>query len=90
MSPIASESAWEQLCHRCGECCFEKRIDRRGRVLTTKVPCRFLNIHDRHCRIYPQRQQVESDCIKLSAELIPDLDWLPESCAYRLIDAEKE
>ena len=74
---------WEDLCLRCGECCFEKKIDRKGAILTTKIPCRFLDIHTRDCRIYHQRLQAEEDCIKLSPENLAELDWLPENCAYR-------
>ncbi len=78
-----SPTDWEDICQRCGECCFEKKIDDKGTVVTTAVPCRFLDIHDRTCRIYSQRQQVESDCIKLTPENLADLDWLPAGCAYR-------
>ncbi len=81
--PASADGDWEDLCLRCGNCCFEKLIDAAGRVHTTSIPCRFLDIHSRSCRIYHQRLQAEEDCIKLTAELVPDLDWLPESCAYR-------
>jgi len=74
---------WEAICRRCGECCFEKKLDNKGTVLTTRVPCRFLDIHSRACRVYPQRFQVEEDCIKLTPDNLPELDWLPTSCAYR-------
>jgi uncharacterized protein len=74
---------WEAICRRCGECCFEKKLDAWGNVLTTKVPCRFLDIHTRLCRIYHLRHQAEEDCIKLTAENLPELDWLPDGCAYR-------
>lgn len=75
---------WEALCKQCGECCFEKKIDRRGRIITTCVPCRFLDIHTRHCRVYHQRFDLEEDCIKLSPDNIATLEWLPQDCAYRL------
>lgn len=77
------EKNWEDICQRCGECCFEKKIDRLGVIHTTSVPCRFLDIHTRNCRIYHQRLQAEEDCIKLTAAILPQLDWLPENCAYR-------
>jgi len=76
-------SAWEALCHRCGQCCFEKGIDGKGRIIETGVPCRHLDIHSRLCRVYPQRQQIEFDCIKLKPENIASLKWLPANCAYR-------
>lgn len=74
---------WENLCYRCGECCFEKKIDAKGTVHATSVPCRFLDIHSRDCRIYHQRLQVEEDCIKLTPTNLCALDWLPENCAYK-------
>lgn len=78
---------WEEICRRCGECCFEKKIDRHGIVHTTTIPCRFLDIHSRACKIYHHRLQAEEDCIKLSPDILPDLEWLPENCAYRKLNA---
>jgi len=78
-----SEQQWEDICLRCGECCFEKKIDRRGTILTTSTPCRFLDIHTRDCRIYHQRLKAEEDCIKLTRDNLPALEWLPKGCAYR-------
>lgn len=74
---------WENLCHKCGECCFEKKIDAGGIVHTTTIACRFLDIHERTCRIYAKRFQVEDDCLQLTPENISTLDWLPQGCAYR-------
>jgi len=74
---------WELLCHRCGLCCFEKGIDGKGRIIETQIPCRQLDIHTRLCRVYENRQQVEFDCIKLTPEIVGQLQWLPKSCAYR-------
>ncbi len=78
-----TQHEWEAICKRCGACCFEKKIDKQGIVHTTAIPCRFLDIHTRSCQIYPHRLQAEEDCIKLTPNLISDLVWLPESCAYR-------
>jgi uncharacterized cysteine cluster protein YcgN (CxxCxxCC family) len=80
------EAGWEKICQRCGECCFEKKIGANGAILTTRVPCRFLDIHSRICRIYPQRLTTEEDCIRLTPDNVRELDWLPESCAYRQAD----
>ncbi|PLX86372.1 MAG: hypothetical protein C0618_09050 [Desulfuromonas sp.] len=73
---------WDTLCHRCGECCFEKIIDKRGRIITTQIPCRFLDIHSRLCRVYHQRTRLEEDCIRLTPDNIDELIWLPETCGY--------
>jgi len=78
-----TEEEWEAICQGCGACCFEKKIDLRGIVHTTAIPCRHFDIHDRSCRIYPQRLQAEEDCIKLTPDNISNLSWLPAVCAYR-------
>lgn len=78
-----TEQEWESLCHCCGGCCFEKKITSEGTVLTTTVPCRFLDVHDRTCCVYNNRFEIVDDCIKLTAENVPTLDWLPYDCAYR-------
>jgi len=80
---MTDSERWEDLCHQCGECCFEKHIDKRNRIITTRIPCRFLDIHSRRCRVYPVRFKYEEDCIKLTPENVPELDWLPAGCAYR-------
>lgn len=83
MSEQIDNDRWEELCRRCGGCCFEKQLDDKGNVQTLAIPCRFLDIHTRTCRIYHQRLQAEEDCIKLTPENVIELDWLPEDCAYR-------
>lgn len=75
---------WESLCRQCGECCFEKVIDRRGRPVTTSIACRFLDIDTRRCKVYHKRFEVGEGCIKLTPEVVRQADWLPESCAYVL------
>lgn len=74
---------WEDICQRCGGCCFEKSVDRRGRVVTTRVPCRHLDIISRECRVYPKRLEVGEGCLQLTPEVVKQADWLPDGCAYR-------
>lgn len=82
---MTEDPGWEELCRQCGECCFEKIIGKKGHIITTPVPCRFLDIHSRRCRIYPERFRHEEDCIKLTPDNVTELDWLPQNCAYRQI-----
>lgn len=74
---------WEEACRRCGLCCFEKSVDLRGRFVTTKIPCRHLDIISRECRVYVKRLDVGEGCVKLTPEVVKRADWLPEGCAYR-------
>jgi len=78
-----TQNEWDAICKRCGACCFEKKLDHRGTLLTTSVPCRFLDVHERTCKAYERRFQVMDDCIQLTAENISTLTWLPQECAYR-------
>jgi uncharacterized cysteine cluster protein YcgN (CxxCxxCC family) len=74
---------WEATCQRCGLCCFEKSVDRRGRFVTTRVPCRHLDIVSRKCRVYDKRLEVGEGCVQLTPEIVATADWLPAGCAYR-------
>mgnify|MGYP001829099897 CR=1 FL=1 len=74
---------WEETCKRCGLCCFEKSADRSGRLQITRVPCRHLDIVSRECRVYHKRLEVGEGCVKLTPDIVRQVDWLPESCAYR-------
>jgi len=77
-------SDWEELCGRCGLCCFEKSVDRRGQFLITRTPCRHLDIISRECRVYHKRLTVGEGCVKLTPDLVQSADWLPDQCAYRI------
>ena len=76
-------SEWEDMCLRCGLCCFEKTVDRQDRFVTTKVPCKHLDIVTRQCRVYQKRLTVSKGCVQLTPELVASADWLPATCAYR-------
>jgi len=78
-------SDWEEACKRCGLCCFEKSVDLQGRCVTTKIPCRHLDIISRECRVYHKRLDVGEGCIKLTPGIVAKADWLPDDCAYREI-----
>lgn len=78
-------TSWEEICKRCGLCCFEKSVDLKGRFVTTRTPCRHLEITSRECRVYHKRLEVGEGCVKLTPEIVETVDWLPETCAYRTV-----
>ena len=75
---------WEDLCNRCGQCCFEKWVDNDGAIHPTSIPCRFLDIVTRECKVYQKRLDVGEGCVKLSREVVETVQWLPSDCAYVL------
>ncbi|MEB3754485.1 YcgN family cysteine cluster protein [Acinetobacter sp. MD2(2019)] len=77
---------WEALCDGCGLCCLIKLEDEDTReVAYTKVACKLMDCQTGQCQDYVQRKQHVPDCIQLSPENLPQLHWLPSSCAYRRV-----
>ena len=75
-----SRKAWEEICERCGRCCYEK-IDCQGKIYYTQIPCEYLDLNTRQCRIYPQREQHRCGCVVLTPELLKQ-GLLPADCPY--------
>jgi uncharacterized protein len=82
---------WEALCDGCGWCCLHKLQDiDSGEVFTTRVACKLFDLHRCQCSDYEHRNQLVPTCIYLTVENIPQLDWLPDSCAYRCVAAGRD
>jgi uncharacterized cysteine cluster protein YcgN (CxxCxxCC family) len=76
---------WEALCDGCGQCCLHKVEDEdSGAVYPTNVACKLLDLQTARCSDYPGRKKIVTDCLTLDARLAATLEWLPETCAYRL------
>lgn len=78
---------FESLCDGCGKCCLHKlENEDNGDVFYTKVACRFLDHDNCKCQTYNNRQQEVAECVVLTPETVKETYWLPETCAYRLVD----
>ncbi|MCW2382927.1 MULTISPECIES: YcgN family cysteine cluster protein [unclassified Sphingobium] len=76
---------WEALCDGCGKCCLHKVEDAdTGRIYPTNVACRLLDRDTAQCSNYRQRRAFVPDCLRLSRANLQDIEWLPQTCAYRL------
>ena len=81
-----SPAEWEALCDGCGQCCLYKLDDHKNSgVLFTNVACRFLDLDTCQCIAYPTRKSAMRTCVRLTPEKVSEIDWLPPTCAYRLI-----
>lgn len=81
---------WEALCDGCGRCCVHKlEDDETGELYATNVACRLLDRRHGRCTDYAHRKSLVADCVVLDRRNLAALDWLPESCAYRLRAAGK-
>lgn len=91
--PLArmTRAEWESLCDGCGRCCLHKLRDAdTGRLHYTNVACRLLDLHACRCSDYARRHAQVPDCIRLTPARVARLDWLPPSCAYRLLQEGKD
>ena len=81
-----NEEEWESLCDNCGKCCMIKleNFDTKS-VNYTNISCKLLNINNIKCTKYNKRQEIVSDCVKLTPENLELLNWMPKTCAYRRI-----
>ena len=76
---------WEALCDGCGRCCLHKLEDEETGVLyPTNVACKLLDRRNGSCTDYGRRKTLVSDCVTLDPGKLDSLDWLPDTCAYRL------
>jgi uncharacterized cysteine cluster protein YcgN (CxxCxxCC family) len=82
---------WESLCDGCGRCCLNKlEYEGTGEFAFTDVGCELLDGYSCRCRDYKNRNARVENCDRLTADNIAKLNWLPSTCAYRLIDAGRD
>ena len=87
-----SRDEWEALCDGCGRCCLLKLEDEdTGEIAYTDVHCRLFDPDTCKCGNYALRKQLVKGCVILTPETIEDdKEWMPSTCAYRLLAEGKD
>lgn len=81
-----TRSEWESLCDGCARCCLVKYEDAEtGKVMYTDVACYLLDLDTCLCGDYANRSRLVPTCLWLTPRLVKELDWIPPTCAYRLL-----
>ena len=91
--PLSSltPAEWESLCDGCGRCCLVKLEDEdTADVHYTDVACTLFEAGSCRCSNYAERQRHVPDCVKLTPATVESIDWLPPTCAYRLVAEHKD
>ena len=82
---------WESLGDGCAKCCLVKLEDEETKELFfTGLHCKLLDGTTCRCSDYPNRKKYVPICVKLTPEIVATVDWLPDSCAYRLVHEGKD
>jgi uncharacterized protein len=88
--PQMNEAEWEALCDNCGKCCVISIEDvDTGQLHLTDVSCKMFDSKKGQCGDYANRKAHVPDCVKLTPKNVPKLDWLPMTCAYRLVSEQR-
>lgn len=91
--PLAELNAreWELLCDGCARCCLKKLQDEDAagqgpaRLMYTRVVCRYLDQQKCSCTAYSRRNVLVPDCLVLDMSVLQaSVDWIPDTCAYKL------
>jgi len=69
----------DELCRRCGRCCYEKLIV-GFQVISTTKPCRWLDQKTRLCAAYERRFEVNPQCLTIEQGIQAGV--FPADCPY--------
>lgn len=77
---------WESLCDNCGKCCLIKLEDEdSGEIVFTSAVCDLIDLDTCRCTRYSERCDLVPECIDLKQHEFAEYNWLPSTCAYRLL-----
>ncbi|PKM13566.1 MAG: YcgN family cysteine cluster protein [Gammaproteobacteria bacterium HGW-Gammaproteobacteria-3] len=82
---------WESLCDGCGKCCLNKLEDEdTGDLCWTSVACDLIDLNTCRCSRYAERTKLVPECLDLKQHDFAEFNWLPATCAYRLLTDGKD
>jgi len=81
-----TQAEWESLCDGCGLCCLTKLQDEETEeIVYTRIVCDYSDPETGGCTDYANRSVNVPTCVQLTKARIAEFDWLPDTCAYRML-----
>jgi uncharacterized cysteine cluster protein YcgN (CxxCxxCC family) len=81
----------ESICDGCGKCCLNKLEDEdSGEIFFTSVVCNLIDLDSCRCTRYSERTTLVPECLDLKQHEFAEYNWLPATCAYRLLSDGKQ
>ena len=88
---LANRDRWDDVCDRCGLCCFERVVYDDGTIeVDLTAPCEFLDEESRTCTVYEHRFRACRECHRVTPLIAVSKRFLPPSCAYRRLFGNNE
>jgi len=86
-----NDTEWEALCDGCGRCCLQKlECMDSGEIFYTDLACKLFNLNSCRCMDYANRFDQVPDCISLRSLKNHEWNYMPDTCAYRLLKEGKK
>ncbi|MEM5947906.1 hypothetical protein WKV44_05055 [Spirochaetia bacterium 38H-sp] len=74
---------WEELCNRCGKCCYTRSVYPDGTLfIDYDRPCEYLDTDSNLCTVYERRFEVCKTCRKVNIFHALFARHMPPDCAY--------
>lgn len=81
-----TQEEWESVCDGCGLCCLTKLQDEEtDEIVYTSVVCAYSDLATGQCSDYANRSSNVPTCVQLTQARVAEFDWLPDTCAYRVL-----
>ena len=76
---------WESLCDGCGRCCLKKFADDESdEIIYTRIVCHYFEQDTHSCACYKDRTKLVPECLDVKKMDMQAVNWMPDTCAYRL------
>ena len=73
------------------QCCVIKlQNEKNNEIFYTNISCKLLDTDNCKCMDYSNRKKIVPDCVKLTPNNLSQLNWMPNTCAYKLVNEGKK